>query len=64
MYDNFNGYLVINDNNLKLYARAKVSAVAGSRNYERALECHVVSFGFYKDPGSDEYDLTVRLLEL
>lgn len=29
-YDNFNGYLVINDNNLKIYARAKVAAVAGS----------------------------------
>ena len=57
MYDNWNGYTVINDNNLKLYARCKTVALAENKdkNYTKALNAKVLSFGFYDN------ELTVRV---
>ena len=57
LYDNWNGYTVINDNNLKLYARCKTVALAENkdRNYTSALNAEVLSFGFYDN------ELTIRV---
>lgn len=57
LYDNWNGYAVINDNNLKLYARCKTAALAENKdnNYTTPLNSEVVSFGFYDN------ELTIRV---
>lgn len=46
IYDNWNGYTCINDNNL--YARVKTVQIDNG-NYERALNAKVIAFGFYDD---------------
>lgn len=57
LYDNWNGYTVVNDNNLKRYARCKTVALAENKdnNYTTPLNSEVVSFGFYDN------ELTVRV---
>lgn len=53
-YDDWNGYTVINDNNLNRYARVKTDRIFNG-NYEKILDCEVVAFGFY------DGDLCVRI---
>ena len=48
MFDDWNGYTVINRNNegLELYARVKTDKLFNG-NYNNILDCKVISFGFY-----------------
>ena len=44
MYDNWNGIVCINDDNLKLIIKGEPDVVL---SYENTLKMEVVSFGFY-----------------
>ena len=44
LYDNWNGILVVNDDNLKPIVKGKIDVVL---SYENVYEMEVVSFGFY-----------------
>jgi len=44
MYDNWNGFVCINDDNLNLIIRDKPSAAL---SYKNVFEMEVVAFGFY-----------------
>ena len=46
MYDNWNGILVINDDNLNQIVKGKVPVALSSGNL---FEMEVVAFGFYDD---------------
>ena len=49
MYDDWNGYTVINGKNNNLYARIKTDKLLLSENYNynNILDCKVIAFGFY-----------------
>ena len=56
LYDNWNGYTVIKDKNLELYARLKTVSLAENEDVNsRALNAEVLSFGFY------DKELTIRV---
>lgn len=46
LYDNWNGILVVNDDNLKPIVKDKVEVAL---SYENVYEKEVVAFGFYDD---------------
>lgn len=52
LYDDWNRYICINDNNLKLYDRVKIFKLESNKNYERILNTRVITFGFYPIPGN------------
>ena len=46
LYDNWNGYTVINCADLSLYARVLTHRIHNG-NYKKILTCKVLAFGFY-----------------
>ena len=46
MYDNWNGTIVVNDDNLNLVTKARTWDVAHNK---RLCRCKVLTFGFYDD---------------
>ena len=46
LYDNWNGILVVNDDNLKPIVRDKVEVAL---SYKNVYEKEVIAFGFYDD---------------
>ena len=64
-YDNWNGLICLNDNNLKMIYLGFISSFL-KRNgaykiYKKYENYDIVSFGFYKNPKRQMYELTVRI---
>ena len=56
LFDNHNVNVVVNNNNLELYARVRCDRLYGNYlNYKAILDLPVIAFGFY------DGELTVRL---
>jgi len=63
LYDNWNGYTQVNDRNADPYARVKTDRLTNG-NYDKILDCDVVSFGFYDtvwQDGTVDHDFCVRI---